>query len=460
MTLTLDQRKDRYYKLVLEKASVLYSSWVSKGILSKQIIARANEYAFSTKIKSEANYRFKVCVFIVALGIRIKKRYKTFFRRLFRIFSYFREKSALKMLKRILGYDGDTDIKEMLEIEIDKIAILLSNRNNDATSGGGKRIGKDDLTLDEEIDLFFEDCEKEDEKTLSEEKLKLDKESKLDLPEEKPLDKHDETEREKISVKEVNKEEKSIETKKESDNKTKLNITEKEIDTPKTSVEEQPKIEKAETKSVAETSILAETMVLGQDKEEIPSPFPVFRDNVDNNVSIKGKEDLTLQTSKTEIKVEGKTADNLNVDTKIDFDKEKNPFPVFNKGNGEGVQKGPDKPIEKEIKSSQEGRDVADSKDFKDDGKLNFSVEEKKYPTLEVSVENQVRRNLIYTMSDEQVDAMIDMIKESAKVEMERVEQEWREQISVSQDTGDVKNNVKPIESAPKNENIVTIPKK
>ena len=86
MTLTLDQRKERYYKLVLEKASTLHSSWVTNSITSKKLVEKANEYAFSTKIKTDANYRFKACVFIVALGIRIKKRYNTFFRRLFRIF--------------------------------------------------------------------------------------------------------------------------------------------------------------------------------------------------------------------------------------------------------------------------------------------------------------------------------------------------------------------------------------
>ena len=51
--LTLDERKERYYKLVLEKSHEIYFSWSKDGTTSKQLVTQANEYAFDKRLKTD-----------------------------------------------------------------------------------------------------------------------------------------------------------------------------------------------------------------------------------------------------------------------------------------------------------------------------------------------------------------------------------------------------------------------
>jgi hypothetical protein len=99
MVLTINKQKERYYELVVEKANKICSSWVKTSTRSKQIVAKAMEYAFDKRLKTDVKYRFQVLAFAVALKMRFDKRYSGFWHKLIFLFSYLRERNALNVLK-------------------------------------------------------------------------------------------------------------------------------------------------------------------------------------------------------------------------------------------------------------------------------------------------------------------------------------------------------------------------
>ena len=103
MTLTIDELKERYYKVVLEKGSEIYSFWCKNKTKSKRIVAKANEYAFDKRLKSNEKVRFYALAFAYALGLRLEKRYRRFLCKLLRLFAFIRERKALRILKKVLS---------------------------------------------------------------------------------------------------------------------------------------------------------------------------------------------------------------------------------------------------------------------------------------------------------------------------------------------------------------------
>ena len=165
MAITMDERKDRYYKLVVKKGSAIYSLWGNSGTISKQIVAKANEYAFDERLKSDYSYRFQVLAFTYALELRLEKRYKGFFRKLFRLFAYLRETEACRLLKRVMGFSSATPMLEMISVEMERLAMRLSERDDDQTAGGGKRVGASDMTLEEGLQSILGENVQEEQKT-------------------------------------------------------------------------------------------------------------------------------------------------------------------------------------------------------------------------------------------------------------------------------------------------------
>ena len=54
MALSVEELKKRYYQIVLKKGSAIYSSWERYKTPSKKIVAKANEYAFDKRLKTDA----------------------------------------------------------------------------------------------------------------------------------------------------------------------------------------------------------------------------------------------------------------------------------------------------------------------------------------------------------------------------------------------------------------------
>ena len=457
MALTMDERKERYYKLVLEKANEIYASWQTNGIKSKRIVEQANVYAFDKRLKLDAGYRFYILAFTVALGIRLERRYGTFFRRLFFVFAYLRERAALRTLKRVFGFHSDTDIREMISLEAEKITIPLFNREKEDSMDGGKRAKMGDITIEEELNSFLKEGVQEEEPKATESNLDADEVEKLEAHDETFLSKTEETQREKICVEEFERVELLDGKKKEIVSLTKTERLETQTTNPlETSISDNIQSEKSIEKTVASTSILAETIMLGEErKENLPSPFPIFRENSKGNATIRGKENFVSSKQNNETKASSAREEGERLDKNIHIDRnqEKNPFPVFGKEQSATV-KVPEKTVEKEVKVSNDikvGKDIKAnydievSNDIKASNDIHATTESKSQHEMtmhamsNISEENKARVALNTTMSEREIQAIVEQVKAAANMEMKEEEQAWREQIAVENNSNDLK---------------------
>lgn len=452
MSLTLEQRKERYYKFAKEKADRIYSLWEANKLTSKQIVAKAYEYAFDSRLKTNAEYRFYAYAFALALRVRLENRYGTFLRRLFRFLAYIRERNVLKTLKSVLGFNGNIDIREMLDVEVEKITVLLANRPSGQSTNGGKSLDSLEITI-EEFDNFFEECIREDEPNTVGRDLGVEKANPSDTKDEPFKANADDEKREKFSVKEFEKSERADEIKKENNSFSKAKQSEKQTDNrTETDIVEKGNIGKAVEKTVANTSILAETLVLAQDrKEDAPSPFPVFREKPEGKPVVNGKENSTFSKENNERQSARDGVESLDKDIRDDANREKSPFPVFDKDKITLV-KVPETTVAKEeqiIKTVNNTKviDVAKTlNDIKEIANVNSSYEMTMHALSNISEENRTRGLLNIKMSEKEINAIAQQVKLAAEMELAKEEQDWREQISI-ENTGneikaDLKNNV------------------
>ena len=445
MSLTLEQRKERYYKFAKEKADRIYSLWEANKLTSKQIVAKAYEYAFDSRLKTNAEYRFYAYAFALALRVRLENRYGTFLRRLFRFLAYIRERNVLKTLKSVLGFNGDIDIREMLDVEVEKITVLLANRPNGQSTGGGKSLVTGEITM-EELDEFFEECLREDEPNRVGRDSSVDKDNQSDTKDEPFIANTDDRNREKISVKEFGKSEQTNEIKKEKNPFSKRKQSENQTDkTAETDNVEKGKTEKSVEKTVANTSILAETLVLAQDrKETAPSPFPVFREKIESNPLVKGKEDAAFGKENGERKNAKEESEHFDKDIREDGNRGKSPFPVFDKDKILLV-KPPENTVEKEVKISKQTTDtkvIDDAKtrsDIRAIADVKHLYEMTMHALSNISEENRTRGLLNITMSETEINLLAEQVKLAAKLEMAQEEQVWREQISIENTGNEMK---------------------
>ena len=421
MPSTMSERKQAYYKIVSKKASALYSSWGYKRGISKKLVKKANEYAFDKRLKTDIAYRFSVIVFVYALSLRLEKYYRSFLRKLFHIFAFLRERNALKMLKRVLGFYNHTDIRELIEVEMEKLSVIISKRTNQDTTGGGKHSEMGELSMEEEVERFFKTVEKENAQNTAENHLTSDKTDALNAQDETTSVQSTETKREKISVNET------LDDKSREQEKDTLSIETKKQDLSKNAPEQakvfEGKMEETSTqKSAANTSILAETLILEQESEQThASPFPVFRET-DAGQSFTGKkEDFVVNTAKEEISATNEKGESVGDNPCSEIEQKKDIFPVFS--------------MDKETVKPIVGR-------------------------MEISEENKARIELNTTMTKEQIEAIATQMQEAAKVIMEQEERVWREQISVADNQHTEQSQSKAVQSSQNNETSMQGPKK
>jgi hypothetical protein len=420
----VDKRKQVYCKIVAKKAYALYSLWGNKRGLSKKLVNKASEYALDKRLKTDKAFRFSVIVFAYALSLRLEKYYHNFFRKLFYLFAFLRERNALKMLKRVLGFYNDTDIREIIEVEMDKLSVTISNRANQDTTGGGKHSEMSELSFEEELGNFFEKVKEESSQNKFENHLSPDKMDTLKTQDDVTPVKSIETEREKISANETEVFNKTDEEKKTISKEAKEQDLSKN-EPEKTEVVESKKEECPTQKSATNTSILAETLILEQEREQThSSPFPVFRETDDDKFSIKKE---TVATCKEQEEKSIATEKDGNADSRLhsEDEREKCLFPVFSK--------------EKEMGSGRENSITGN---------------------MEISEENKARIALNSALSDEQRLAIVMQLKEAAKIVMEKEERAWREKISVAEGHALIQSQSKTVQSSQNNETSIQAPKK
>ena len=460
MTPTIDELKNRYYKLVVKKADVIYSSWGKKRKTSKLIVIKANKYIFDKRLKADGAFRFQALAFAYALGMRLQKRYATFLRKLFHLFAFIRERDAFKRLKRALGFDSFTDMREAIKAEIENVFAMISRRRKREETGGGKRTEIGKLSIEEEMEKFLEDCALEESQKGNEKDIGPDKEEQVESKEALSPVKIEGVEREKINLVEIEQAEKELEFKKEGAQKTKTEQTKQEqIFQEKTAPIESENEVKTTEKSVASTSILAELMVAEQEKEEeLPSPFPIFRDE-NNEKTVVGKNE-TFNVHQEHVETNSTMEKTEKVEEKTWFEEmqSKSPFPIF-RGEKFGDINPIDKPIDKPFEGPAEKERLQGSIDEYLSDEIT-PVKRPLYKKMEVSEENRARIELNVTMSKQQIDALVSQIKENANLVMAQEEQAWREKISIAEGGNEEKPTVKTVVSSQNNEEVINALKK
>ena len=427
MSLTINERKERYYQLVLENANKTYALWRTEQIKSKKLVAQANEYAFNERLRADAVYRHRALIFTVALRIRLDKRYKTFFRKLFLLFAYVRERNALERLKAVLGFTDYNDMREMIDVEAEYILIQLADlRDRDAT-GGGKRLALGDITLDEELENFLEECIQEDEQKSAEHEVEADTLENVDNPNESLSMKTDDMHREKISVG-LELTDQVYEQKAKDDSEKRVEEPQKQTAKADETVKAE-KIEKQVEKTVASTSIVGEMSVLSQEREEtLFTPHPVSRETTDGKTEVRVQDDSALSKENLDTKPTQQQYEKTGKDIRVETEREKSPFPVFHKGKT-GEVKAPETAPKREVIESKGLEVTAD------------------LPQSNISAENQARIALNVTMRREEIVAITEQLMVAFELEAERREQAWREKIAIEQDNSGIQQ--RPKETAP-----------
>ena len=404
---TIDERKERYYQIVLEKARGVYASWGKNGASSKALVAQAHAYAFDKRLKMDITYRLRALVFTCALSMRIEKRYATFFQKLFRLFAFLRERGALAMLKRVLDMSVNAGIREMIMAELEKIAVQLSKLGEEETRGGGKRVGREDVSPEEAMENFLTENTKEEMQKTDDKELAADTADELSTQDKKTTTTL-EPSREQISVDEVQQNECLGRGKKEPLKEVKMKGLEVNERAPKETVEHVNE-EKPIEKSVGNTSVLVETRAIEQDRgETLSSPFPSVQEN--GGGGLETEQNAPNETKEQPQAFANEQGEIVEQNAPAKSEPDKTLFPVFNVENGSGNS--PEKPMEKpEEKSTTKESKVA-GKDF--------------LAEMKVSEENKARIELNVTMTKQQIEAIVMQLKEMANIEMSQ-----REQVSI-----------------------------
>lgn len=450
MAQTIDEQKERYYNLVLEKANKTYSSWRAQKVTSKQLFAKAYEYAFDKRLRTNASYRFYTLVFTIALEIRLGKRYATFLRRLFLLFAYLRERSALNMLKRVLGFRDSADMREIIEMEAEKAIEMLKSQQDQESTGGGKRSEMGEQSVEEQLDKFLEECAKEDEPRTAENDLDAEMGEQVEGNGEPQSEKSENEEREKISVEELETGNRSEEKDKEKNSSKEKEKTVKESsESVEAEASEREQTEKTEQKSAASTSGIDDIMGMSEESEELPSPFPIFRENSEGKApAYEGKE--SVSPSDGEPNPEKGSEGSVDKEARVEGGEEKAPFPVFGNEKSDGT-KAPEKvetkenvkqesvkqePIKQEyVLDSKPSQEVTAQKGLNaGNGEVLLGASALDNPNL--SDENRARIELNVELSKMEILAMTEQLKAAANLEMQQHEQEWREKISVADSSG------------------------
>jgi hypothetical protein len=218
---------------------------------------------------------------------------------------------------------------------------------------------------------------------------------------------------------------------------------------------EREQTEKTEQKSVANTSGIDEVIgMAGEASEELPSPFPIFRENSEGKApAYEGKE--SFSPSDGEPNPEKGSEGSVDKEARVEGGEEKTPFPVF--GNEKSDEtKAPEKVETKESVKQENVKQesvkqepikqeyVVDSKSSQEvtaqkglnagNGEVLLGASALDNPNL--SDENRARIELNVELSKMEILAMTEQLKAAANLEMQQSEQEWREKISVADSSG------------------------
>lgn len=435
MAFTVENRKTEYFNLIAKRGEQLYSEWVKGGISSKTITKTANDLAFEQSLKKSFACRIDFQIYIYALEKRIKHNYGGFLSKLFHPFKYRSELSTLRRLKRVLGFKSDTDSKDIIAVETERLAIIVSKKvDEDDDTEGGLISQLTEPTIEEELEAFLE----LEEEMLKQANDKIERKFFFKQKEDKKNAKSptDKVEKGKNSVKSAKTPTKKTSTNTPTEEK-KVENKGKEQSIDKDKVKTAKK--KEENLSTKTSSIIPEAMGLGLTKKE-DSPFPVFKEEVAsenlNQVAKNTEEDKNQPLNKTFENKQTAEKEAISIDSESERAKV---FPVFGKVDHTKIH-----PVFRDKPSDANKNGVGEKNNVAKGEEVSNGAS--KVQPIKISEENLARREVNNNLSKEQIVALAEQIKEQAQIELDRDDEEMRQRINVKIDGVENRVNAQPNE--------------
>ena len=121
---------------VIERGYTIYDEWKKNKYKSRQIVNCVQTAVASTNAKMTSTSHIEALSHLFALDLRIKERYGNIFKCIILYFSWRRETGALKTLKGMLKLPEGKDIRDIIEVELER---LRQNIAGDKTEGTDKK---------------------------------------------------------------------------------------------------------------------------------------------------------------------------------------------------------------------------------------------------------------------------------------------------------------------------------
>ena len=341
MAFTIDQRKDEYFTFIVEEGEKMYASWRERGMSSKRLTAKAQKYAHSRRLTFNLFYRVRALIFLRALELRLEKRYANFLKKLLLLCSFLRERSAFRLLKRMLGHASEAQIRDLISVEVERLAIEVSKLKDTETASGGRTSFLNDTSILMELQSFFDLCMEAETLETKPLELLLEKLSAEIGKVDEKFFQNGGLKRAHISVDGVEKPEGGKAQGKETSQEKTPEKREQVREESKTVQSEQKMPEEKVESVMPSTSIPSEIeAAFPKEEQEEISPFPIFREEKTENTLLenKGMRDGNEQQKDAQ----GAKEEDVPVEksTIFESEKEKSPFPIFRNGKEEGVVKG------------------------------------------------------------------------------------------------------------------------
>lgn len=131
---------------VIKRGYAIYDEWNDKHLSSREIVAYVERAVSAMKQNKKKTASIDALACLFALDTRIKEKYSTLWRCLLFYFSWRRETRALKLLRGAFHLsDAKEDIRQSIEVALQKLRERLKTdkaEDGDDETRGGKRNGK------------------------------------------------------------------------------------------------------------------------------------------------------------------------------------------------------------------------------------------------------------------------------------------------------------------------------
>ena len=135
----------------IERGRAMYEEWEAKKLPSRKIVSYAEAALWSMKRTKTWEKRINAIVYLFALDMRIRERYKSIKSLILFFFSRRREMRVFRRLLDALGMSvGKKGLRSAIEIELERIREKIKKMEaDDDDTKGGKRTQKSDEKSEE-----------------------------------------------------------------------------------------------------------------------------------------------------------------------------------------------------------------------------------------------------------------------------------------------------------------------